>query len=329
MALDPLIQTMVDQSRAAGRAQSLAGSSVDDARNAYLLMRAIGGDDAPVASVVNGTLPGPAGDIPIRVYTPEGDGPFGVCVYFHGGGFVIGSVDSHDPVTRRLASEAGVIVVSVDYRLAPEHPYPAAVDDAWAALQWIGANAAELGGVPRVLAVAGDSAGGNLAAVVSLLARDAGGPRIAQQLLIYPTTDARLDRGADYPSLVENADAPFLPKATIDWFAKHHRADGDDWRASPILAGDLSGLPPAHVVTAQYDTLRDEGEAYAERLRDAGVPVTVARYPTMPHVFIQMWGVLGAAKECMTELAGVLREAFALHGQGQGSPVERADLTAP
>jgi acetyl esterase len=305
MALDPILQAMVDQSKAAGRSQSIADGGVEQARQGYLMMRAIGGDDPPLASVVDRVVPG--ADVPIRVYTPEGDGPFPVCVYFHGGGFTIGSIDSHDPVTRRLASEAGAVVVSVDYRLAPEHPFPAAVDDAWAALQWIAAHAeAELQGEPGKLAVAGDSAGGNLAAVVSLLARDAGGPAIVQQVLIYPTTDA----SGEYPSHVENADGPFLSRATMQWFFDHYAPDADDWRASPMLAADHSGLPPAHIVTAQYDPLRDEGEAYAEKLRAAGVPVTLTRYPTMPHVFLQMWGVLPTAKECMSELAGVLRRAF-------------------
>jgi len=330
MALDPIIQAMVDSSRASGRADTIADGTVEQGRQAYLLLRAVGGDDAPVASVADRVVPGPSGDIPIRVYTPLGDGPFGLCVYFHGGGFTIGSVDGHDPVTRRLAHEAGVVVVSVDYRLAPEHPFPAAVDDAWAALQWTAAHAEELGCVPGAVAVGGDSAGGCLAAVVSLLARDAGGPAIAQQLLIYPTTDARADRGDAYPSIEENAEAPFLPKVTIEWFGDHYKADEDDWRASPILAADLSGLPTAHVVTAQYDPLRDEGEAYAARLKEAGVPVTVTRYPTMPHVFVQMWGVLPAAKECMSELAGVLRGAFSRFVDSpSGSPVEGAHLTAP
>lgn len=328
MALDPIVQAMVDHARAAGRTGTIADGTVEQGREAYLMLRGLGGDDAPVASVVDRAVPGPAGDIPIRVYTPSGDGPFPMCVYFHGGGFTIGSIDSHDPVTRRLAHEAGAVVVSVEYRLAPEHPFPAAVDDAWAALRWIAAHADELGGdpAPGRLAVAGDSAGGNLAAVVSLLARDAGGPAIAQQLLIYPTTDSRMDRGDLYPSIEENAGAPFLPKAAIEWFGEHYEADGDDWRASPILAPDLSRLPPAHVVTAQYDTLRDEGEAYAARLGDAGVPVTVTRYPTMPHVFVQMWGMLPVAKECMSELAAVLRRAF---GDVAGSPVEGTHLTAP
>lgn len=322
MALDPVIQAMVDNARAAGRTDTIADGTVEQGRQAYLLLRGLGGDDAPMASVVDRTVPGPDGapEIPIRVYTPEGDGPFPMCVYFHGGGFTIGSVDSHDPVTRRLAYEAGVVVVSVEYRLAPEHRFPAALEDAWAALQWIAAHAEELGCVPGQLAVAGDSAGGNLATVVALHARDAGGPAVVQQLLIYPTTDARPYDGT-YPSIEENAHAPFLPKIAMEWFAEHNQPDGDDWRASPILA-DLTGLPPAHIVTAQYDPLRDEGEAYAERLRDAGVPVTVVRYPTMPHVFIQLWGVLPAAKECMSDLARVLRDAFGY------SPVEREHLTA-
>jgi acetyl esterase len=329
MALDPIIQAMVDNARAAGRTATIADGTVEQGRQAYLALRGLGGDDAPVASVQDRTAPGPAGDIPLRVYTPGGAGPFGLCVYFHGGGFTIGSIETHDPVTRRLAHESGAVVVSVDYRLAPEHPFPAAVDDAWAAVQWIAAHAEELGCVPGRLAVAGDSAGGNLATVTALLARDAGGPPIVQQLLIYPTVDAR--RGSAYPSIDENAEAPFLPKVAIEWFDEHYRADPDDWRVSPILA-ELSGLPPAHIVVGQYDTLRDEDEAYAARLQEAGVPVTVARYPTMPHMFVQLWGVLPAAKECMAELARVLRDAFdqpPAAAADAASPVERAHLSPP
>lgn len=309
MALDPILQSIIDNTAASGRGGSLTEGSVEEARNGYLMMRAIGGDDAPLASVEDRTIGGPDGnEIGLRIYTPEGDGPFAVCVYFHGGGFTIGSIEGHDPVTRRLASDSGCIVVSVEYRLAPEHPFPAAVDDAFAALQWVGENAAAIGGVDGApLAVAGDSAGGCLAAVSAIMARDAGGPAVSFQLLIYPTTDST----GSFPSTVENAEGPFLTKASMDWFYDNYKPDVDDWRASPIKRDDLSGLPKALVVTGQYDPLRDEGEAYGERLRDAGVPVTVKRYETMPHVFVQMWAILPTAKECMSLIAGELRAALA------------------
>ena len=307
MALDPILQAIVDNSKAQGQAApSLAEGGVQQARDGYAMMRAIGGDDAPLASVDDRTVPGPAGDIPIRIYTPEGAGPFPVVVYYHGGGFTIGSIDSHDPVTRRMASEAEAIVVSVEYRLAPEHVFPAAVDDSVAALEWVAANAASFGGDASRLAVAGDSAGGGLAAVVALAARDAGGPAIAQQVLIYPCTDSR----GGYPSYVENEEGPFLTKASMEWFYEQYRPDPTDWRASPIL-GDLSNLPPALLITGQYDPLRDEGKAYAEALEAAGNAVVHHNYETMPHVFVQMWGILPTAKECMTEICETLKKAFA------------------
>ena len=307
MALDPIIQAIVDNSKAQGRTQTLAEGGLQQAREGYLMMRAIGGDEAPLASVEDRTIPGPAGDIALRVYTPEGDGPFPVVVYYHGGGWTIGSIESHDPVTRRMASEAGAVVVSVEYRLAPEHVFPAAVDDAWAALEWVAANASSIGGDPARIAVAGDSAGGNLAAVVSIMAREAGGPRLAFQLLIYPATDA----GIEYPSYVENVDGPFLPKSSMDWFYEQYQPDPNDWRVAPMKATDLSNLPPALVITGQYDPLRDEGKAYADKLREAGTEVTYHNYETMPHVFVQLWGILPAAKECMTEMVEALRKAFA------------------
>ena len=280
--------------------------SVEEARNAYELTAAMGGEPAEVASVEDRVIPGPAGDVPIRVYTPVGEGPFPVVVYFHGGGFTIGSINSHDPVTRRLAHESECVVVSVDYRLGPEHPFPAAVEDCWAATRWVADNIA---GAER-LAVAGDSAGGNLAAVVALLARDAGAPPIAFQLLVYPTTDATLG----FPSVEENGQVLFLYKETMEWFMHHYSGgagpDVSDWRCSPYHCDDLSGLPPSLVITAEFDPLRDEGEAYAERMRDAGVEVTLRRFDSMSHVFWQMWGVLDEAKQAMAESAEAIKKAL-------------------
>ena len=306
MALDPILQALVDNSKAQGRSQSMGDGGVQQARDGYAMMRAAGGEDAPIASIEDRAVPGPAGEIPIRIYTPEGNSPLPIVVYYHGGGFTIGSIESHDPVTRRLASESGAIVVSVDYRLAPEHPFPAAVDDAFAALQWVAEHAATFGGDAARIAVAGDSAGGNLAAVVCLLARDAGEPTLRLQVLIYPGTDM----SREYPSHTENADGPFLTKDTIDWFWQQYQADRDDWRASPIN-GDLSNLPAALIITGQYDPLRDEGKAYADALEHAGNVVTYHNYETMPHVFLQLWGMLPTAKECATEIAETVRKAFA------------------
>jgi acetyl esterase len=307
MPMDPILQMMTDNARANGGGGGLRAGTVEQARAGYDAMGAAGGESPELASVEDRTIPGPAQDIPIRVYTPLGEGPFPVVVFYHGGGFTIGSLTSHDPVARRICAETEAIVVAVDYRLAPEHPFPAAVEDAFAALEWVAAKADELGGDPTRLAVCGDSAGGNLSAVVCLLARDAGGPAIRFQALIYPTTDAR----ADYPSVRENGDSIFLSADSMQWFYEQYRSDKLDWRASPILAEDLSNLPPALIITAEYDTLRDEGEAYGEALREAGNDVTVRRYDGMTHVFFQLWGVLDAAKQAMTETTTALKQALA------------------
>jgi acetyl esterase len=310
MPLHPTLQMMTDNSKATGRG-GLRDGSVEEARVGYDAIAAAGGELPDLAKVEDSTIPGPAGDIPIRVYTPHGDGPFPILVWYHGGGFTIGSLDSHDPICRQLCAQAEALVVSVDYRLAPEHRFPAAVEDSFAALQWVGEHGAELGGDPTRIAVCGDSAGGNLSTVVAILARDAGGPSLRFQALIYPTTDAR----ADYPSVRDNGDNAFLSQDTMLWFYEHYHGDaGDeaklDWRASPILAEDLSNLPPALIITAEYDTLRDEGEAYGEALREAGNDVTIRRYDGMTHVFVQLAGLLEEGRQAIGEVATALRTAF-------------------
>jgi acetyl esterase len=310
MPLDPILQMMKDNASQGGRSGSLRDGTLEEARAGYDAIAAAGGESPELASVEDGVAKGPAGEIPIRVYTPKGDGPFPVVVFFHGGGFTIGSLTSHDPVARRIAAESEAVVVSVDYRLAPEHKFPAAVEDAFAALQWVAENAASIGGDPTRVAVAGDSAGGNLATVSCLLARDAGGPDVCFQALIYPTTDAR----GEHPSVQENGEGPFLTADSMAWFYEQYgSADEDklDWRASPLLAEDLSGLPPALIITAEFDPLRDEGEAYGEALRAAGNDTTIRRYDGMSHVFIQLWAVLPASKEAMSEIATSLKHAFA------------------
>jgi acetyl esterase len=231
-------------------------------------------------------------------------------VYFHGGGWTIGSVDSFDPVCRALANRAGCAVLSVDYRLSPEHRFPAAVDDAWAATVWAAAHAAELGADPERLVVAGDSAGGNLAAVVALQARDAGGPPIAFQYLIYPATDLRSD---DWPSYRENGEGYFLEQRDMEWFVDNYlasRGHTEDWRVSPAAAASHAGLPPALIQTAEYDPLRDQGEAYGDLLRAAGVPVRVTRYPGMIHGFMSFIDALDASKTALDETAAQLRSAL-------------------
>lgn len=255
---------------------------------------------------------GPGGPIPVRVYRPptETDAPPPVVLFFHGGGWSVGDLDSYDGTARRHAADADAVVVSVDYRLAPEHPYPAAVDDVWAVTQWVGEHADELRVDPSRLAVAGDSAGGNLAAVVAQLARDAGGPAIRFQLLWYPATtwDTSL------PSFAENADAPILDLPAIGGFSRWYVGDMDlsDMPATlaPARAKDLSGLPPAYIAVAGHDPLRDDGATYAELLSGAGVPVELHNAATLIHGYLGYAGVVPAATEATEQGLRALRAAL-------------------
>jgi acetyl esterase len=263
----------------------------------------------PVARVENRTIPGPAGEIPVRIYTPEGDGPFPVLVYFHGGGWVICTLDTHDGQCRSLANGAGCVVVSVDYRLAPEHKFPAAPEDCYAATTWVAEHAHEIQGDASRLAIGGDSAGGNLTAVVAQMARDKGGPRLVFQLLIYPATHFR----AETASMRENATDYGLTHDDMVWFMNHYlnsEADETNPLASPLLAKNLSNLPPALVITAEYDPLRDEGEEYGQRLQQAGVPVTISRYDGMIHGFFGMASLFDKARLAIDEASSALRAAF-------------------
>jgi acetyl esterase len=262
----------------------------------------------PVGAMEEVAVPGSAGDLRGRVYRPEEPGPAPTIVLLHGGGWVIGDLDTHDNMARSICRDCRAVVVSVDYRLAPEAPFPAAVEDAVAATQWAADHLEELGGDDR-LAVAGDSAGGNLAAVVAQQARARGGPDIAGQLLIYPATDVT----GDYPSRVENAEGFFLDLATMAWFIRHYTPDEALWhdvRLSPLRAPDLSGLPPAVVVTAEYDPLRDEGEAYAARLREAGVLVQARRFDGMIHGFFDMGTMSSAAQKAIDESCALFAQVL-------------------
>lgn len=262
------------------------------------------GDQRVVAEDL--TIPGPAGSIRVRHYTPpEGNQDRGLLVFFHGGGFVLGDLESHDAVCRDLAAAAGVGVLAVDYRLAPEHPFPAAVEDAWAALSWTHEHARDLGAAPGNLAVGGDSAGGNLAAVSALLARDIG-MTLRLQLLVYPVTDMSQQR----PSYEENGRDYFLTAEAMTWFVGHYACEATDWRASPVLAPDLRGVAPAVVVTCEYDPLRDEGDDYATLLEAAGVPVVHRRFPGLIHGSLGMGGVVPAAGALLDECARALRGAL-------------------
>lgn len=282
-------------------------------RALYAAMRESDGEALPVAEVVDVSVPGPGGDVPVRIYRPEGDAPAPVLVWYHGGGWVIGDVETSDPTARKLCRRAGVVVVSVDYRLAPEHPFPAAPDDAWAALRWVADHIGEHGGDPARLAVGGDSAGGNLAALVAIRARDEGGPALRHQLLVYPATDLTMGQ----PSIVENGEGYFLTKATMEWFTDHYlgadRQHGDPTSpaVSPLAVEDLSGLPPAQVLTAEFDPLRDEGAAYAERLAEAGVAVEHVPGPGLIHGFFAMGAVSPDADAVAVAAAERLRAALA------------------
>jgi acetyl esterase len=282
-----------------------------EARAAYLQGRVVTNPEPPeLKSAKPLSIPSPSGAIPARIYTPtklrQTDGLAPCLVFFHGGGWVIGDLDSHDVVCRKLAHEGELIVISVDYRLAPEHKFPAAVDDAIEATKWIAANAKQLGIDASRLAVGGDSAGGNLAAVVSLDARDNGGPAIAGQVLIYPATDFAMK----YPSHSEPETSILLTHTVIKWFRDHYLsnpADGRDWRASPGIARTLTGLPPAYVLTAGADPLRDEGDDYAARLKDAGVAVTYRSFPGQFHGFFTMGKLLQQANVAASEIGAWLK----------------------
>ena len=259
-----------------------------------------------VGTVSDRALPGPAGDIPVRIYVPHGQRTRGVLVYFHGGGWVIGDIETVDRPCRSIANAADVVVVSVDYRLAPEHPQPAAFDDCYAATAWVAEHAEELDVDPARLAVGGDSAGGHLAAAVSLEARDRGGPAIAFQLLIYPVTDFAFTT----PSHAENGEGYLLQRATMQWFWAHYLGASDpdkDQTVFPARAASFADLPPAFVATAEFDPLRDEGEAYAESLRAAGNDVTAQRYDGMIHGFLWTLGATPSGARLVDDAVAALR----------------------
>jgi acetyl esterase len=264
----------------------------------------------PEISAEDRTILGPAGEIGVRVYWPaESQGKLPpVVMFFHGGGFAVGDLDTHDGTARQHAAAAGAVVVSVDYRLAPENPYPAALDDAWAATQWVAAHASELAADPTRLAVAGDSAGGNLAAAVAQRARAEGGPKIAFQLLWYPA----LMSDNTLPSITENADAPILTAAAIEGFARWYAGDLTEPTPgmAPGRATDLAGLPPAYIAVAGHDPLRDDGVRYAELLAAAGVPVELHLAPTLVHGYLGYAGVVPAATEATDRALSALRAAL-------------------
>jgi acetyl esterase len=306
--LDPQLQAMRDQ-RERDNVPPLYTMSLAEARAADLAsIRAAGGEPEPVHQVTDLTIAGPGGELPLRLYRPAGAGPLPALLYFFGGGWVLGTIDTADGVSRSLANASGALVIVTGYRLAPEHPFPAAIDDCYAALRWAAGHAAEIGADPARLAVGGDSAGGNLAAAVALRAR-AGGPALAGQLLVYPNTDQLADDHS-----MRDADDPFLfNRHSVAWYRRHYLADPGDAAsplASPLRAESLAGLPPALVITAEYDPLRDQGEAYALRLADAGVQAELSRYLGMAHGFFTMAGTVDASRAAIAQAAARLRAWF-------------------
>jgi acetyl esterase len=295
LAVDrPLYQMTLAQARAADLASIQAGR----------------GPATPVGAVTNLRIPGPDGELAARLYHPGGRRAVPVLLYFFGGGWTLGNLDTCDEVCRRLCAGAEVLVLSVAYRLAPEHPFPAAPADCLAATRWAARHLDRYGGDPDRIAVAGDSAGGNLAAAVALQARDRGGPPLACQVLVYPN----VWHGADTRSMRENTDPTRFNRHSVAWYWGHYLADpahGANPLASPLLAGDLSGLPPALLITAEHDPLRDEAEQYADRLQQAGVPVTRLRYTGMAHGFFTMTGTFPQAREATEQVIHYLRSALA------------------
>ena len=308
MPLDPQCEALLAGMAVAG-AKPFEEMTPAEGRVAALAFKDLGGEPEDVAAVEHRFIPGPTADLPVRIYRPEGEGPLPALLYFHGSGWVVLNIEVCDAASRAMANRTGCVVIAVNYQKAPEHKFPIPFDDCYAATQWAFDNAEELGIDPRRIGVAGDSAGGNLAAAVTLKARDHQGPKIAYQLLIYPA----LEYGWDKPSAHENAEGYSLQRASMEYFWKHYvRSDSDAENpfVSPLRAKDLSGLPPAFVFTASYDPLRDDGKEYADRLSEAGVQVTYRNYEGMIHGFFWMSGVLDQARTVMDEVGKEVRAAF-------------------
>jgi acetyl esterase len=306
MPLDPQAQRVIEQTAALGLPPAHTVSPQQARINRKSRPMAPGPE---VGKVDNRLIPGPETAIPVRIYTPEGSGPFPTLVWFHGGGWVVGDLDTVDATARRLTVGVGCVVVSVGYRLAPETKFPGAADDCYAATVWAVQNASQINAAPNRVAIGGESAGGNLAAAVALMARDRRGPSLACQVLVYPVTAPNFET----VSYLQNAEGYNLTRATMMWYWDQYLREASDAShpyAAPLLADDLSSLPAALVITAEYDPLCDEGEAYAERLKAAGVPTAYTRYEGMIHGFFGMPGALEKGKQAVTEATEVLRRAF-------------------
>ncbi|MBD0669415.1 alpha/beta hydrolase [Streptomyces sp. CBMA156] len=308
MPLDPTIASVRDYRVATGFTP-LYTMSIDEARRSDAETEATAWDwhEQP-EEIFELEIDGPACRLPIRVYRPQSDGPLPVLVYFFGGGWVVGSLETSDAICRALAKLTPCVVVSVGYRLAPEHPFPAATDDCYAGVKWVAEHASEIGADPARIALGGDSSGGNLAAAMALMARaDDDGPQIAAQVLVYPP----FHNAADTRSMRDNQDPMFFNAHSSAWFWSQYLADpadGDSPLASPLKADDLAGLPPALVMTAEYCPLHDEGEAFADALARAGVPVDYHRYENLTHGFLAMSAILEISRDAMDLIAEYLRE---------------------
>jgi acetyl esterase len=309
MALDRDAERVLEMVRASGR-PAYETVSPAEARALFLAGREVLALEPPPVAAVR-ELSGPGG-VPLRLYrgiTTAAGTKLPALVYFHGGGWVIGDLDTHDSVCRHLANAARCVVVSVDYRLAPEHKFPAAVEDCFEATAWVAAEAAALGIDSERLAVGGDSAGGNLAAVVSLMARDRGAPQLRYQILVYPAVDCEMT----HPSIARFAEGFLLTRATMRWFYDHYLcspADIENWRASPLRAPNLSDVAPALIVTAGFDLLCDEGKAYVRRLEDHGIAVQHRHFPEQIHGFLTMGKIIRAAVPALDEIAAALRAVW-------------------
>ena len=309
MPLDPQVKAMLDAARAMGL-PPLHECSVAEARERAVNMRPRDAIPAPVAKVTDVAIAGPGGDLPLRIYTPGGAGPFPILVYYHGGGYVVCNLDTHDQLCHELCHESGAMIVSVDYRLAPEHKFPAATDDCLAAARWAGEHIGDFNGDAGRIALGGDSCGGALAAVTNIRVRDEGGPAVRGQLLVYPITDYY-----DPPtqSYIDNADGYFLTRDGMKWFYDHYLNNSAEARhphVAPLRCPDLGGLAPAYVITAEFDPLRDEGDQYARRLSEAGVNTVHKPYPGMIHGFYSQIGILDRSAEAIADSCAWLKSVF-------------------
>jgi acetyl esterase len=310
MPLDPQVKALMERMQALNLPSAPTATAAELRESVRRRSALLPKED--VASVRDHRVAVADGAITVRVFTPRGPAPLPVLVYYHGGGWVSGDLDTHDAICRTLANAAHCVVASVDYRCAPEHVFPAAAEDSYAATRWVVDHARDLGVDPGRVAVGGDSAGGNLAAAVALMARDRGGPALSFQVLIYPVTDAAFDTA----SYRQNAEGYQLTSAGMQWYWDQYAPKPGDRAnpyAAPMRATSLAGLPPALVITAEYDPLRDEGEAYARRLVDAGVRVTQTRYPGAIHAFFRMTNVLDMARAAVAEVSAALQKTWGTH----------------